>query len=90
MRYWVSFVDGPPSGEERVVDVCIVDAESKPAALASARAVCRRTARARIVLIPGHIALDAGDLGRSIPLDQFHVLSRRIEEQLAAFKRSGR
>jgi hypothetical protein len=90
MRYWVSFVERLPSGGERLVDVCIVDSDSKAAALATARAVCRRTSPARVVPIPAHIALDPGDLGRSIPTDQFDVLYRRIEQQLAGFRRSGR
>ena len=89
MRYWISFVDGEESGGERVVDVCIVDGETKPAALTTARAVCQRTGRARVVLIPGQIAVDASDLGRRIPLDRVEALYDDIERQLAAARRHG-
>jgi len=89
MRYWISFVDGPESDGERVVDVCIVDAETKLAAVAAARSVCQRQSRARAVLIPSQIAVDAGDLGRRIPLDRVEALYDDIERQLEAARRHG-
>ena len=89
MRYWISFVDGQEGEAERVVDVCIVDADTKAEALTTARAVCQRHGRARVVLIPSGITLPAGDLGRRIPLDRVEALYHDIEGQLAAARRHG-
>ena len=89
MRYLISFVDDLQAERQRLLDVCVVDGESKSAALATARVVCRRSSSARVVLIPGQITVDAADLGRRIPLEQASALCRDLERQMASAPRHG-
>jgi hypothetical protein len=89
MRYWISFIDDLDPEARRLLDVCIVDSETRQAALAAARAVCQRKGRARVVPIPEHIAVDPADLGRRLPRERVDALSQHIERQLAAQRRHG-
>ena len=89
MNYLISFVDDQQSERHRLLDVCIVEAETRVAALAAARSVCSRTTPARVVLIPQQIAIDPGDLGRRIPLGEASALCQRLEKQMSATDRHG-
>ena len=81
-RYLISFAQEARDGMAFVVGLCIVDAASVGAALATARTVCQQWGSVRVVLIPAHVVVDPADLNRRIPREEVAALCERLEIQL--------